>query len=199
MKTPLIITILLSLMSFTACTPYMAATSDGPVAEDYGQRTLGTVIEDNAIESKAIININLADPRIEQSANVQVKSFNRVLLITGQIPDKTLKKLISDTAEKIRHVRRVHNELEISKPITLLARSRDSFLKTKIKSRLIGTQGIDSGRIEVIVENEKAYLMGLVTQHEADRVVDSVKKVSGLKKIVRAFEYISTEVNNNQG
>lgn len=179
----------------TACTPFLATTSDGTVAEDYSSRTFGTVIEDNAIESKSAINISLADPKLDKT-NIKVNSYNRVLLITGQVPSESLKTVVTTTAEKIRHVRRVHNELEIIPTITFGKRMRDSFLKTKIKSRLIATDGVNSGRVEVIVENSKAYLMGLVTQDEANRVVKSVQQVSGLQKIVKAFEYINAEASN---
>ncbi len=194
MKTQLFLTLIISLTTLTACTPFMAMTSDGSVVENYGERTFGTTIEDNSIESKAAINIPRADPELE-NAHIRPHSYNRVLLITGQVSSKQLKKTVTATAEKIRHVRRVHNELEVIKPITFLDRSKDSFLKTKIKSRLIATEGVDSGRIVVIVENAKVYLMGLVTQDEADRVVKAVQQVAGLQKIVRAFEYINAEAD----
>ena len=195
MKPIFFLILFISLTNLTACTPFLAMTSDGPVTEDYGERTFGTFVEDNSIESKAAINIPFASPKLKE-AHIELNSYNRVLLITGQVHSKSLKKVVTTTSEKIRHVRRVHNELEIGQPTSFLSRSKDSYLKTKIKSRLIGTKGVNSGRIEVIVENAKVYLMGLVTQDEADRVVKATQQVSGLKKIVRAFEYINAEADN---
>ncbi|NRB39822.1 MAG: BON domain-containing protein [Pseudomonadales bacterium] len=179
-----------SLLLLANCTTYMAATNDGAVSEDYGQRTMGTIVEDNTIESKAQININRHSPTLN-NANINVFSFNRIILITGQVPDLKSKQNASIIAEKVRHVRSVHNELEIMPSNSFFSSSKDSFLKTKVASNLIGAKGVDSSRIEVIVENGKVYLMGLVTQEEASRTVESVKEVSGIKAIIKVFEYIS--------
>ncbi len=174
----------------TSCTTYMAATNDGLVVEDYGQRTMGTVIEDNSIESKAQINISRYNETLNNS-NIHLLSFNRVVLITGQVPDIKSKKDVSSIVEKVRHVRRVHNELEIIPELSVYQRGRDSFLETKVGTNLVGSDDVDSDRIEVTVTNQKVYLMGLVTQEEAKRTVQSVKEVSGINAIIKVFEYIS--------
>lgn len=184
------ITVLFSLALLNGCTTYMAATNSGSVSEDYGQRTMGTVVEDSTIESKTKININRHSETLN-NANIQIFSFNRIVLITGQVPDQQSKAAASTIAEKVRHVRSVHNELEVMPSNSIFDSSKDSFLKTKVSSNLIGAEGVDSGRIEVIVENGKVFLMGLVTQEEAKRAVESVKEVSGIKAIIKVFEYIS--------
>lgn len=171
-------------------TTFMAATNDGAVTEDYGQRTMGTTVEDNTIESKTQININRFNEALN-NANVNVFSYNRVVLITGQVPDQQSKDDATTIAEKVRHVRRVHNELEVIPVNSIFDSSKDSFLKAKISTNLLGAKGIDSDRIEVVVENSKVYLMGLVTQEEAQRTVNSVKEVSGIKAIIKVFEYIN--------
>lgn len=185
----------IAVFSLSACGTYLAATNDGSISEDYGKRTMGTIIEDNSIESKAQININRSNQTLN-NANIDITSFNRVLLITGQVPDSKSKKDVTTIAEKVRHVRRVHNELEIAPSTSLMTRTSDSFLATKVNSNLIGAKDVDSDRIEVIVENGTVYLMGLVTQEEAKRTVNSIKEVSGIKAIVKVFEYISNESNN---
>lgn len=190
-KSKLTITLLFTLF-LSGCTSFMAMTTDGPIVEDYGQRTQGTVVEDRHITAKAKINIDRANEVLGE-ANIQVKSFNKVVLLTGQVPDQASKNLAGEIATKVREVRRIHNEIEVAGETSFLSRTNDSFLSTKVKARLIGTDNVDSGRVEYVIENGRLYLMGLVTQDEADRIVESVQKVSGLQKIVKVFEYISAE------
>jgi osmotically-inducible protein OsmY len=192
MKTFLVILSLSLCIAFSGCTSIVAATAKGPIEEDYGERTLGTMVEDNTIESKATVNMKKASPKLAE-ANIHVESFNKVLLITGQVPDEASKTLVSKVTSNIRHIRRVHNELEVSEPSSFLSRTNDTYLATKVGTRLLATDGIDSGRIEIVVENGHLYLMGLVTQAEAQRIVTAMQKVSGVKKIVKVFEYISED------
>lgn len=172
------------------CTSFMAATTDGPIKENYGERTFGSTVEDNAIESKARINIKRASPTLAD-AHVEIKSFNQVLLITGQVPNYNDKQIVTNVAEKIRNVKRVHNELEVGPNTSFPTRANDNLLVTKVKGRFIGTNDVVAGRIEVLVENGTVFLMGLVTQEEATRAVNAAKRTSGIKKIVKVFEYIN--------
>ena len=182
-------TTVLMLASISACTPFMAATTKGPIKENYGERTFGSTIEDSTIESKTKINIKRANPRLED-AHIVVKSYNQVLLIIGQVPTQQDKAIVTSVAENIRHVKRVHNELEVGPNTSFMTRTNDELLVAKIKARFIGTNDVVAGRIEVLVENGVVFLMGLVTQDEANRAVSATKKASGIKKIVKVFEYI---------
>ena len=179
------------LISSTACS-FVAANSSGEIEEDYGKRTLGTQVEDNTIEAKASASIKKLQEKIGDS-NINVYSFNKVLLITGQVRTENAKNIISQATQKIRHVKRVHNELEVIGPSSFLSRVNDSYLSSKVSSRLIFTDGVDSRRIETVVENGTVYLIGLVTQEEAKRSVEAMQQVSGLEKIVRVFEYIDNQ------
>ncbi len=185
-----IFTLLISLSLLAACTPLMAAKTEGQIQENYGERTIGSTIEDNTIESKTRINIKRANPHLDD-AHIVIKSFNQVLLITGQVPTSQDKNTVTSVAEKVRNVKRVHNELEIIPNTSLMTRANDGLLTTKVKARFIGTDDVAAGRIEVLVENGTVYLMGLVTQEEAARAVNAAKKTSGIKKIVKVFEYIN--------
>lgn len=190
----LFLLVLLSLTQLTSCSSIVAATASGDIEEDYGERTLGTVVEDNTIESKAKALISEHEEQIGES-NIHIKSFNTVLLITGQVKTQKAKTHISKLTQDIRHVKRVHNELEVIGPTAFMSRVNDSYLSSKVTSRLIFTDGVDSGRIDTVVENGTVYLMGLVTQDEAQRTVEALQNVSGLEKIVRVFEYIESETN----
>lgn len=178
---------------FSGCSSFVA-NSSGPTQEDYTSRTLGTVVEDNTIESKAKAQLDQTSETL-RLANIEVYSFNRVVLLTGQVPDAKAKALAGEIVAKVRHVRRLHNELEIAQNNTFSNNMHDTYLKTKVVTRLIATKGIDSDRFEKIVTNGKLYLMGLVTPQEAAAIVNAAKQVSGLKQIVKVFEYIEPTEN----
>lgn len=192
MKALLALFFVISITSLHGCTTIVAATASGPIEEDYGERTLGTIVEDNTIESKAHVNLSQASENLHE-ANINIVSFNRVLLLTGQVPDQQSKELASKVTSDIRHIRRIHNELEVAGNSTFLSRSNDTYLISKVAGRLLATEGIDSGRIETVVENSQLYLMGLVTREEAKRVVNAMQKVSGLSRITKVFEYIESQ------
>ncbi|MFK7731737.1 MAG: BON domain-containing protein [Pseudomonadales bacterium] len=174
---------------FSACSSLISATRSGPIQEDYGKRSFGSFIDDGLIETKTRVNLKKANEQLKQ-AHVGVTSYNGVVLLAGQVPSAELRDLAGNVAGKVRNVKRVHNELEVAGPISLPARSNDSWLTTKVKSKLIASSAVKGRRIKVVTENGVVHLMGLVTRNEADKVVNVVKGTFGVQKIVRIFEYI---------
>jgi osmotically-inducible protein OsmY len=173
----------------TGCSTIIQSTTDKPLQEDYGKRTIGNVIDDEIIEVKAKVNIHETDPDLA-SSHIVVVSYNGVVLLAGQVSTGRLRDLAAETVKKIRNVRKVHNEITVSGPISIPARANDSWLTNKIKLRLFMNDTINSGRIKVVTENGVVYLLGLVTRREADLAVESVKRSYGIQRIVRIFEYI---------
>jgi len=90
----------------------------------------------------------------------------------------------------VQRVKKVHNELQVMQPSSILARNNDAWLTTKIKTQMLGDSAVPSSRIKVITENGIVYLLGLVTQQEANSATAVVQGVSGVQKIVKLFEYI---------
>ncbi len=181
------ILVLMSLLS--ACSSLISATRSGPIQEDYGKRSFGSFIDDGLIETKTRVNLKKANEQLKQ-AHIGVTSYNGVVLLAGQVPSAELRELAGTVAGKVRNVKRVHNELAIAGPISLPARSNDSWLTTKVKSKLLASSAVKGRRIKVVTENGVVHLMGLVTRNEADEVVSVVKGTFGVQKIVRIFEYI---------
>ncbi len=179
--------VLMSLLG--ACSSLISATRSGPIQEDYGKRSFGSFIDDGLIETKTRVNLKKADEQLQQ-AHIGVTSYNGVVLLAGQVPSAELRDLAGSVAGNVRNVKRVHNELAIAGPISLPARSNDSWLTTKVKSKLLASSAVKGRRIKVVTENGVVHLMGLVTRSEADQVVDVVKGTFGVQKIVRIFEYI---------
>jgi len=119
-----------------------------------------------------------------------VTSFNGVVLLAGQTPRAELKAQAEQAASAVQRVKKVHNELQVMDPITLLAISNDALLTTKIKAQMLTDNAIPGSRIKVVTDNGIVYLMGLLTQAEATRAANLVQGVSGVQKIVKVFEYI---------
>jgi len=170
------------------CSTVMQATSQQ--SENHGKRTWGSVLEDQTIESRARANIADAAPELKD-AHVVVVSFNGNVLLAGQVASDEWKELAANAVKNMRKVRKVHNELTVAGPTSMVARSNDAWLTTKIKSRMVTAKDVDANRIKVVTENGVVYMMGLLTRDEADAAVELTRQVYGVQKIVKVFEYIN--------
>lgn len=186
---------LLALSVSSGCTTMMAIGNVGEITENYGERTLGGSIDDKLIRAKINVNLSRQNPSF-QSSDIYVDSYNGVVLLTGSVPNKAERARANRVAEKTRKVRRIHNELEVGPKENFGGGFADFWIKRKLKLRLCFTQGIESGRVKSVVQNKTVYLMGLLNREEASRVVAATQKVSGITKIVKAFEYIDDTQDN---
>ncbi|PSL15403.1 osmotically-inducible protein OsmY [Marinobacterium halophilum] len=187
-KRPLIAMVLASTV-LTGCSSLVSATREEPIQEDQGSRTLGRYLEDESIETKTLVNISKGSQALAQS-HINVVSYNAQLLLIGQVPDEQVKQEAERIANQVRHVRKIHNELEVAGPTSTIVRSNDVYLTSRIKVQMLADKRVSGGRIKVITENGVVYLMGLVTPAEADIAVDITRSVTGVRKIVKVFEYI---------
>lgn len=182
--------LLLALLLNSGCSTVLTATRDGPIEDNPGTRTIGSLVDDNLIETKARVNINKAHPLLHTDARFQVVSFNGVVLLNGQVPNADLIPLAEQAAASVQRVKVVHNELTAGPPLPILARNQDALITSSAKTRLLADGSIPGRRIKVVTEAGVVYLMGLVNRSEADLAVNAVKQVSGVQKIVKLFEYI---------
>jgi len=174
----------------TGCGSVLNATRDEPINDNRGTRTIGSTIDDSLIETKAAVNIAKAHPDLDQASHIVVASYNGVVLLAGQTPRAELKQLAEQAASSVQRVKRVHNEVQVLKPSSGLARSNDSWLTTKIKAQMLADASVPGSRIKVITENGIVYLLGLVTRQEGNRATRVAQGVSGVQRIVKLFEYI---------
>jgi osmotically-inducible protein OsmY len=174
----------------SGCSSVLTATRDKPIDDDRGTRTLGSKIDDSLIETKVAVNVAKASPDLDQGSHIVVTSYNGVVLLAGQTPRADLKTLAGQAAGSVQRVKKVENELQVAQPSSMLARSNDALLTTKIKTQMFADNAIPGSRIKVVTENGIVYLLGLVTQQEANRATTLVQGVSGVQKIVKLFEYI---------
>lgn len=175
----------------TGCTSVLVATTDeNGIQEDPGVRTAGTIVEDESIETKVTVNMKSMEP-VFRDAHFNVVSHNGVVLMVGQVQSDALKIRAGQiAAEASAQVRRVHNELEVAGKTTMLSRTNDSWLSTKVRTQMVANKDVPSGRIRVITENGVVYLMGMLTQAEGDRAALLARNVAGVSRVVKVFEYI---------
>ena len=173
----------------SGCGSIMSSAGAGPIEEDPGERTFGQQLTDESIETKAKVNINASDEGYDD-AHLSIVSFNGFLLLAGQVPSEALKTLATDVVRKIEGVRRIYNELEIGPATNLGTRSNDTWITTKVKSKLLASSDTPGARVKVVTENSVVYLMGLLTEEEADRVSLEASDVSSAERVVQLFEMI---------
>lgn len=173
----------------SGCVTIVDATTSGPIKTDPGKRSLGDKWDDGQISTIVAVNIRKASPELDQ-AHINVHTFNQVVLLTGELPSKAAYELAGKTARSVSRVRQVYNETQIRPQSGFLARTGDNFLAIKINTKLLANRDIDSSRVKVIVEDETVYLMGMMTMIQAERITDVVSTTSGVRKVVRAIEYV---------
>jgi osmotically-inducible protein OsmY len=178
-----------ALICLSGCSGLISATSDGPVNGDAGERTWGAAIDDEQIETLALVNLGKASRALEE-AHINVTSFNGVVLLSGEVSSNEVRALAGKTVGKINRVRQVYNELQVHDKTSFFSRTHDSWLTSKVKSKLLANGDIDSGRIKVVTEDNTVFMMGLLTSAEADQAVKVVRDTDGVQKIVKVFEYI---------
>ncbi len=190
MKINRIFAISLLLLS-TGCTSILVATTDkNGIQEDPGVRTTGTIVEDEAIETKVTVNMKSMVEAFKDS-HFNVISHNGVVLLVGQVQSEDLKMRAGQIAANASaQITRVHNELEVAGKTTMLSRTNDSWISTKVRTQMAANDGVPSNQIRVITENGAVYLMGMVTQAQGDRAAVLARNVTGVSKVVKVFEYI---------
>jgi osmotically-inducible protein OsmY len=154
------------------------------VAED--RRTVGTITEDQGIELKASSRI---DDRL-RSAHINTASYNRLVLLTGEVPNATAREEAERIARGVENVRGVYNELQVAGNSSLSVRSNDSFITSKVKTRFVDAQKFNPVHVKVITESSTVFLLGLVKRGEADAATEVARTTSGVQKVVRLFEYL---------
>jgi osmotically-inducible protein OsmY len=183
------IAVCLMIVTLASCASVMDATSDGPIRQNAGTRTAGAVFDDGRIEDVALVNIKKVGPEMRKG-HITVVSFNGVVLLVGQVPTDALRTQAAAAASKVQKVRQVQNALTVGPNIRFGARSHDAWLTTKVKTKYAFNNDVNGQRIKVITENGVVYLIGLVTQKEADRAAAAAQNTGGAQRIVKAFEYI---------
>ena len=187
------ILVLLTISTLSGCAAVAVGTvATTGVAVVHDRRTTGTIIEDQSIEIKTLKTLYGID-KIRINTHVNATSYNGILLLTGEAPTESLRNDISNRLRQIPKVRKVHNEILIAAPSSLVSRSSDSLITSKAKVALFklnSIKGFDPTRVKIVSENGVVYLLGLLRQGEIAPVVDTVRRVGGVQRVVKLFEVI---------
>lgn len=177
----------LAALALAACVPVVIGAGGAAAytsLED--RRTTGTQIDDEAIEVRAS---NRVGDRFGGRVHVNVTSYNRVALLTGEVPDEATRQEVEKIVRAVPQVREITNDLQIAGISTLASRANDSYITTKVRGRFLDTHRLKPVHVKVITEAAVVYLMGIVTEEEANEAVEIARNTGGVRKVVKAFEY----------
>jgi osmotically-inducible protein OsmY len=179
---------LLALPVLQGCVPVIVGgIAAGALSVD-DRRTLGAQTEDKSILLKAEGRLG---EKLGGRAHINVTSFNRKVLLTGEVPDEAAKAEAGRIAAGVENIASVVNELQVAGVSSLTARTNDSIITGKVKGNFVDDKDLLANAFKVVTEGSVVYLMGLVTRDEGDRAANVAARTSGVKQVVKVFEYIS--------
>ncbi|MDF3121193.1 division/outer membrane stress-associated lipid-binding lipoprotein [Haemophilus influenzae] len=152
-------------------------------------RTTGTQIDDETLEFK-VENAVEKDAQIKAEGRVNAVSYNGRVLLIGQVPNSDVKDTATALAKGVEGVNEVYNELTVSPKISFAQISKDSWLTTQVKSKMFVDGRVKATDVKVISENGEVFLLGNVTQSQANAAADIASKISGVKKVIKVFKYL---------
>ncbi|MHB1199612.1 MAG: BON domain-containing protein [Polaromonas sp.] len=176
--------------ALTACFPLIAGGIVGGALVATDRRTSGAQLEDEGIELRALSRIR---GNVGDRVHVNLTSYNRQVLLTGEVPSAQDRQLVEQIISQVENVNSVVNELAVMGNSSLRERSSDVLVTGNVKARLLDARDLQSNAFKVVTERGTVYLMGRVTQREADRATAVVRGTTGVQKVVRIFEILSEE------
>jgi osmotically-inducible protein OsmY len=177
-----------SILSLHGCAPLVVGGAAAGTAAAVDRRTAGVFVGDQEIELRALTRLNEAFP--QKTDNISATSYNRQVLLTGQVPDDATRTRASEIVRGIPDVRNVFNELSVSGVTSLTSDANDLAVTSKVKGRLLRSEQVSGTAIKVVTEAGTVYLMGLVSRAEAATAAEIARTTSGVLKVVTLFEYL---------
>jgi osmotically-inducible protein OsmY len=164
----------------------IGAAAGGAFTAFEDRRSSGTQIDDEAIELRVS---NRVAERFGDKVHVNVNSYNRWVLLTGEAPDEATRAEIEKIAAGVANVRGASNEIQLARPTPMSSRANDSFITSKVKARLLDARRVNPLHVKVATEAGVVYLMGVVTEKEAEDAVETARTTGEVRKVVKIFEY----------
>ena len=179
---------LIASSALSGCALLVGGVALGSAMVVTDRRTSGAQVDDQAIELKSVNRIGEV---LGDRGHVNVTSFNRLVLLSGEVPTEADKAAVEAAVSRIENVRNIVNELAIGAPTSLGTRSNDTLLTSKVKASLIDAKDLQANAFKVVTERGTVFLMGRVTEREANRASDVARGVGGVQRVVRVFEVVS--------
>lgn len=183
-----LVLLLASIYLLQACTTAIVAGTVATVAAVNDPRTIGSQVDDNAIELQLLISM-MRDDGINKHTNINAVSYNGQVLLVGQSPNQFLIDNAIKLVKKVDGVKKVHNQIKIGSPVTLSTKATDTWITTKVKSNLLTDDIVDGHNIKVVTENKIVYLMGVVAGEQAEAAAEVASSITGVEKVVKVFEH----------
>ncbi len=188
--TVVLLLLLSTLLSGCAAVLVGGAAATGMAVHD--RRSFGTVVDDNVLEIR-VRDAIFGEAEFDSADRVKINAHNGWVLLAGEARDEARVKRAGEIAEGVDGVRRVINELAPHPRVSVGQGSRDRWLSSRVNGRMTrirGLPGFDATRVKVTTARSTVYLMGLVTEQEAEAVLDHVRTIAGVERVVTVFEYI---------
>jgi osmotically-inducible protein OsmY len=182
--------VVMALTSLSGCAPLVlggAAVGGALVAAD--RRTSGAQLEDEGIELRAANRLR----ELGERAHINVTSYNRQALLTGEVPTDAARQQAEAIVARVENVRAVVNDLAVAAPSTLGQRSTDALITGRVKAAFVDAKDVQANAFKVVTERGAVYLMGRVTQAEAQRATEVARSQNGVQRVVRVFEFITDD------
>ena len=179
----------LIISALQGCVAVVATTAAGGVLVAEDRRTNAAMLEDESMELKTQSRISEKFDQYRDTIHTNITSYNRNVLITGEVPSEEVKAGIEKLVKDAQNVRNVTDELVIAAPTSFGSRSNDTLITSKVKTRFIEARKFQPNWVKVVTEHKVVYLMGIVNHKEAADAADIAATTSGVEKVVKVFEY----------
>ncbi|AAV81264.1 divisome-associated lipoprotein YraP [Idiomarina loihiensis] len=177
--------IFISLLSLQGCAAVAVGAAAVGISSATDPRTIGTQVDDQTIELKA--NAKLGNDEQLEDARVVAISYDTNVLLVGQVPSEALKRRAEETIKDTNGINKIFNQLRIGSKASAAVRAGDSWITSKIKLKFANNKSIDATNIKVVTENAEVFLLGHVSQIEADTAVEVARNVDGVERVIKAL------------
>jgi osmotically-inducible protein OsmY len=177
-------------VALSGCTPLILGGAAVGALVTMDRRTPGAQLDDETIELRGASRLREA---LGDRVHVNINSYNRQVLLTGEVPNEAAKQTAEQVVSRVDNVKGIVNELAVMSSTTLAQRSSDTLVTAKVRASLVDARDLYVSAFKVVTERGTVYLMGRVTQREADRATQMVRTIPGVQRVVRIFEIITEE------
>lgn len=188
-KTKLMGLLLVAVVTLQGCVVAVGAAGAMAAKVANDRRTVGTQLDDQNADSAVAYQWSKSDALKEQ-ANLQVDVYNGVALLTGQAPSQALLDEAVNRAQEVEYLKKIHNQIRIAQPIGAGIQANDIWLASKVRAKIVADERVPALQVKVVVQDSEVFLMGRLSNVEATAAVDIARNVTGVARVVRAFEII---------
>ncbi|MGM7448645.1 division/outer membrane stress-associated lipid-binding lipoprotein [Idiomarina sp. ST20R2A10] len=177
--------VFISLLSLQGCAAVAVGAAAVGISSATDPRTIGTQVDDQTIELKA--NAKLGNDEQLDDSRVVAVSYDTNVLLVGQVPSEALKRRAEDVIKDTNGINKIFNQLRIGSKASAAVRAGDSWITSKVKLKFANNKSIDATNIKVVTENAEVFLLGHVSQAEADAAVEVARNVDGVERVIKAL------------